>query len=111
MRKILPSSLEELITRDHCRPMKTLVQEINISITNAVRKIVLEDLRYLLLGEDNHVRSQARGRRTGSMRTSWRCGTRRFGLPAHLITAFWTVLCGAFLSYSSVQSLTTKSRT
>jgi hypothetical protein len=45
MRKILPSSLEGLITRDHCRPMKTLVQENNISITNAGRKIVSEDLR------------------------------------------------------------------
>jgi hypothetical protein len=29
---------------------------------------------------------------------------RRFGLPAHLTTAFWTILCGAFLSYRSMQS-------
>jgi hypothetical protein len=32
--------------RDHSRPMKTLVQEMNISITNTVRIIVLENLRY-----------------------------------------------------------------
>jgi hypothetical protein len=56
-------------------------------------------------------RRQARGRRTGSRRTSSRCGTRRSGLSAHLTTAFWTILCMAFLSYRSVQSLTTKSRT
>jgi hypothetical protein len=45
----LLSSLEELITKDHGRPMRTLVQEINISITNAVRFMVLEDLRYNLM--------------------------------------------------------------
>jgi hypothetical protein len=56
-------------------------------------------------------RRQARGRSTGSRRTSRRCGTRRSGLTAHLTTAFWTILCVAFLSYRSVQSLTTKSRT
>jgi hypothetical protein len=38
--------LEELLTRDHCRHMRTLVQEINISITNEVRNMVSEDLRY-----------------------------------------------------------------
>ena len=32
--------------RDHSRPMKTLVQEMNISITNKVRNMVSEDLRY-----------------------------------------------------------------
>jgi hypothetical protein len=36
----LPSSPEELITRDHCRPMRTLVQEMNISIKNKVRNTV-----------------------------------------------------------------------
>ena len=45
----LPSSLEELIIRDHNRPMRTLVQEMNISITNTVRIIVSEDLRYKLM--------------------------------------------------------------
>ncbi len=45
----LPSSLEELITRDHCRPMRTLVQEMNISITNTVSIMVSEDLRYNLV--------------------------------------------------------------
>ncbi len=54
---------------------------------------------------------QARGPRSGSRRTSRRCGTRRSGLSAHLTTAFWTILCVAFLRYRSVQSLTTKSRT
>ena len=28
------SSLYELLTRDHCMPMRTLVLEMNISITN-----------------------------------------------------------------------------
>ncbi len=55
-------------------------------------------------------RRQARGRRTESRRTSRRCGTKRSGLSAHLTTAFWTILCVAFLSYRSVQSFTTKSR-
>jgi hypothetical protein len=45
MRNILPSSPEELITRDHDSPMRTLVQEMNISLTNAVRIMVSEDLR------------------------------------------------------------------
>ncbi len=42
-------------------------------------------------------------------RTSLRCGRRR--LPARLTAALWTILCGAFLSNRSMQSLTTKSRT
>jgi hypothetical protein len=45
MRKILPSSPAELITRDHCRPMRTLVQEMYISLTNALRITESEDLR------------------------------------------------------------------
>ncbi len=53
---------------------------------------------------------QARERLTGSRRTSRRCGTRRSGLPAHLTTAFWTILCRASQSYRSMQSLTTKPR-
>ena len=56
-------------------------------------------------------RRQTRGCRTESTRTSRRCGTRRSGLLDHLTTAFWTILCVAFLSYSLVQSLITKSRT
>jgi hypothetical protein len=35
----LPTSPEELIIRDHSRHMRTLVQEMNISITNTVRII------------------------------------------------------------------------
>ena len=45
----LPSSPEELITRDHGRPMWTLVQEKTISITNTVRIMVSEDLTYNLM--------------------------------------------------------------
>ena len=45
----LPSSPEELITRDHGGPMLTLVQEMNISILNTVRIMVSEDLRYNLM--------------------------------------------------------------
>ncbi len=44
-----PSSPEEHITRDHVRPMWTLVQEMNISITNTVRIMLSEDLRYNLM--------------------------------------------------------------
>ncbi len=51
-------------------------------------------------------RRQASGSSTESRRTSRRCGTRRSGLSAHLTTAFWTILCVAFLGYRSVQSLT-----
>jgi hypothetical protein len=36
---------------------------------------------------------------------------RRFGLTAHLTKAFWTILCGASLSYCPMQSLEIKSRT
>jgi hypothetical protein len=46
---LLSSSPEELITRDHGRPMRTLVQEMNISITNTVGIMVSEDLRYNLM--------------------------------------------------------------
>ncbi len=48
MSKILLSGPEELITRDHCRAqaLRTLLQEMNNSITNAVRIMVSEDLRY-----------------------------------------------------------------
>ena len=46
--RALLSSPEELITRDHCRAqaLRTLLQEMNSSITNAVRIMVSEDLRY-----------------------------------------------------------------
>ncbi len=40
---------EGLITTDHDRPMKTLVQEMNLSITNTVKIMVSEDFRYNLL--------------------------------------------------------------
>ncbi len=46
---LAPYSPEELIIRNHSRPMRTLVQEMNISITNTVRIMVSEDLRYNLL--------------------------------------------------------------
>jgi hypothetical protein len=46
---LVPSSPEELIIRDHSRPMRTLVQEMNISTTNTVRIMVSEDLRYNLM--------------------------------------------------------------
>jgi hypothetical protein len=80
------------------------------SITNAVRFMVLEDLRYksYVIRRGQSCWRQARGRRTGSRRTSRRRGTRRSGLPAHLTTAFWTILCVGSQSYSSMQSLTTK---
>jgi hypothetical protein len=43
------SSPEELIARDQGRPMWTMVQEMNIYITNKVRIMVSEDLRYNLM--------------------------------------------------------------
>jgi hypothetical protein len=56
---------------------------------------------------------QTRGCRTESTRTSRRCGTRRPGLTAHLSTAFWTILCVAFLtakSHNKIQNLIQKLR-
>jgi hypothetical protein len=38
-----------IVSRDHDRPMRTLMQEMNISVTNAVRVMVSEDLRYKLI--------------------------------------------------------------
>ncbi len=113
MRKILPSSPAELITRDHCRPIRTLVQELYISLTNALRIMKSEDLRdkSYVMSREQSCQRQARGRRTGSNRTFRRYGTRKFGLPAHLTIAFWTNLYGASLSYRLMQSLTTKLKT
>ncbi len=103
---LLSSSPEELITRDHVRPMRTLVQGMKISITNAVRIMVSEDLRYkLMLWEDvNSCGRKGKGCKNGSRRTSQRCWRRRFGLPAHLNTVFWTILCGESLSYCSIKA-------
>jgi hypothetical protein len=51
--------------------------------------------------------SEASKRKQDWIKENWRrCETRRSGLSAHLNTAFWTILCVAFLSYRSVQSLT-----
>ncbi len=71
MRKILPSSPAELITRDHCRPMRILVQEMYISLTNALRIMESEDLRdkSYVMSRGQSCQRQARGRRTGSKRT------------------------------------------
>jgi len=94
--------------------MRTLVQEMNISITNEVRNMVWEDLKYksiVIRRGQSCSEASKRGCRTGSRKTSRRSGTRRFGLPAHLTTAFWTILCVAFLSYRSMQSFTIESRT
>ncbi len=112
MRKILPSSPAELITRDHCRPMRTL-EELYISLTNALRIMKSEDLRdkSYVMSRGQSCQRQARGRRNGSKRTFRRYGTRKSGLPAHLTIAFWTNLYGASLSYRLMQSLTTKLRT
>jgi len=62
-----------------------------------------------LFGIDNFVRQsrrQAKGWRSGSRRSR----RSRSGLPAHITTAFWTFLCGASLSYWSMQSFTKKNR-
>ncbi len=64
------------------------------------------EVQFYVMRRGHSCRRQARGSRTGSRRTSRRCGTRKSGLSAHLTTAFWTILCVAFLSYRSVQSLT-----
>jgi hypothetical protein len=81
MRKILPSSPAVLITRDHCRPMKTLVQEMYISLTNELRIMESEDLRdkSYFMSRGQSCQWQARGRRTGSKRTFRGDGTRKSG--------------------------------
>jgi hypothetical protein len=60
MRKFLLSSPAELITRDHCRPMRTLVQKMYISLTNALRIMESEDLRdkSYVMSRGNHVRGK-----------------------------------------------------
>ncbi len=112
----LAASLEKLITRDPLgRPMRTLVQKLNIFRTT-VRKDGASGLEIHILCYEGqsiicqNTHRQGRGRRTGSRRTPWRCRKRRSGLPAHLTTAFRTILCGASLSYRSMQSLSTKLR-
>ncbi len=66
-----------------------------------------QDYSLLITLLDNSSRRQAKGWRSGSRRS----GRRRSGLPAHLTTAFWTFLCGASLTYWSMQSFTKESRT
>ncbi len=75
-------------------------------------RILTEDLRYKFYGmrRGQFYRRQAKGCRNGSRRTSRRCRRWRSGLPAHITTAFWPILCGASLGYWSMQSLTTKLR-
>ncbi len=71
---------------------------------------MLEDFRYksydLKRGKLMSEHSQARKRTE-----DWLKKRRMSGLPAHLTEVFWTILCGASLSYRPMQSLTTKSRT
>ncbi len=112
----LAASLEELITKDPPgRPMRTLVQKRNI-FRSTVRKDIAGALEIqILCYEERSVFCQSthrggRGRRTGSRGTPWRCRRRRSVLLAHLTTAFPTILCGASLSYRSMQRLTTKLR-
>ncbi len=89
------------------------MQEMYISLTNALRIMELEDLRdkSYVMSRGQSCQRQARGHRTGSKKTFRRIGTRKSGLPAHLTIAFWTSLYEASLSYRLMQSLTTKLRT
>ncbi len=97
----LPSSLEDSSPRttDAYKDPDTGDEHF---YNNAVRFMVLEDLRYksFVKMRGSSCQRQARGRRTGSRRTFRRCERRRSGLPAHMTTAFWTNLCGGSQSYS-----------
>ena len=52
-----------------------------------------------------------RGHKNSSRKRCWRCTRRMSWLSARLTDIFWTILGVASLSYRSMQSLTTKSRT
>jgi hypothetical protein len=107
----LAANPEEFITRAPSMSMRSQWHKINISRTT-VRKYVAGGLEVQILWYDKRPILLEAGKRmqNGSRRTSRRCEIWRSGLPAHLTTAFWTILCGASLAYWSLQSLTTKSR-
>ncbi len=112
----LAASLEELMSPGTPgQAMRTLVQKRNI-FRSTVRKDGAGGLEiHILCYEERSIfcqsnHRQGRGRRTGSRRTPWRCRRRGSGLPAHLTTAFRTILCGASQSYRSMQSITKKLR-
>jgi hypothetical protein len=98
-RTVLAADLEELITRDPGRTMRSLGQDMSIYGT-AVRNMVSEDLSY---------KSYAMWRGQFMLETSKRTQTRLkeslsevwgkvSGLPSHLTVTIKTIFCGASLS-------------
>ncbi len=113
----LAASLEELITRDPPgRPMRALVQKLNIFRTTVSKDVAGGLAIQILCYEERSICVRAltgkeEDAELAQEEPPGRCRRRRSGNPANLTMAFWTILCGVSLSYRSMQSLTTKSRT
>ncbi len=113
-------SIKEIMSHEDIKKStvkRTLGQKLNIYRTT-VRKEVPEDLRYksyvMKRGQLMSEHSQARKRTQDWLKKNLpvlQYLRRKSGLPANLTIAFRTILCGASLSYRSLQSLTTKLRT
>ncbi len=118
MLPFLAANLEELITRDpQGRPMRALVQKLNIFMTTVSKNVAGGLAIQILCYEERSIyfRALVTGKEEDAglaqEEPPGRCWRRRSGLPANLTMGFWTILCAASLSYRSLQSLTTKSRT
>ncbi len=108
----MTTSLEELITRVLLgRPKRTLGQKLNIFRTSVKKdgagRLEIQIICYEERTTD--VRVLTGKREKGGLAQEEPLGMS--GLPADLTAVFWTILCGASLSYRPMESLTTKSRT
>jgi hypothetical protein len=108
----LAASLKELITRDPLgRPMRALVQKLNIFGTTVSKDVAGGLAIQILCYEERSICVRALTARKRALDWLKKNPLGGVGLPANLTMAFWTIFCGASLSYRSMQSLTTKSRT
>jgi hypothetical protein len=113
--RALLSSLEELITRDHSRAqaLRTLLQEMNSSLTNTVRIMVSEDLRYKSIVIRRGQSCSETSKRTQvwlkeNLQEVWDKEAWPPSSPDYSLLDYFVF---AFVGYRSRQSLTTKSRT